>query len=102
MDANRQTYQIKARMMSSGRGSRQLGAIRGLDREPSPFDSLVAILFDEHHNVVRAAKIPVQVVRDRAKYQEHTNSWIFMLKDDVWGEPNVIDITRELRAAAAN
>jgi hypothetical protein len=92
-------YQIKARKLSNPRGSRQLGAIRRLDSKP--FDNLIGILFDEDHNVIRAADIPIDVVRERARFQEHTNSSIFMLHDDVWKDPRVKDVTDMVRGAAA-
>ncbi len=99
-DKNGHRYQIKARMLLSLAGSRQLGALRGLNSASKPFDYLVGVLFDEFHNVIRAALIPIDVVRKRAKFQEHTNSHIFMLKDDVWNDPNVTNVTNEVRAAA--
>jgi len=38
------------------------------------------------------------VVRDRVTYSRHTNSHLFMLCDDVWTGPDVIDVTNPLRA----
>ena len=48
--------------------------------------------------IVRAALIPVDVVRRRSTYIEHTNSHRFMLQDNVWDAPQVIDATARLRA----
>ena len=42
--------------------------------------------------------IPVDIVRRRSTYIEHTNSHSFMLQDNVWDAPQVIDATARLRA----
>jgi hypothetical protein len=47
---------------------------------------------------MRAALIPVAVVRDRSTYIAHTNSHKFLLQDDLWDAPGVIDVTDRLRA----
>ena len=86
-------YQIKGRRLTSNR-SRQLSAIRDLDG----FDVLAAVLFDNVYRVVRAALIPVDVVRRHSIYTGHTNSFRFLLRDNVWDESEVIDATARLRA----
>ncbi len=35
----------------------------------------------------------------RATYVAHTNSSKFMLRDEVWNEPDVEDVTAEIQAA---
>jgi hypothetical protein len=97
-DAEGTRYQIKGRRLTRANSSRQLSALRNLDSEP--FDVLAAALFDETFDVIRAALIPVAVVRNSAKFQGHTNSSIFLLVDSVWSVSGVRDVTEELRKVA--
>jgi hypothetical protein len=97
-DATGLRYQIKARRLASPKGSRQLSAIRNLPLDP--FDQLAGVLFDRDFAIVRAAIIPIEVVKRRARRSDHTNSWKFILTDDVWSEPNVMDATGEVQSAA--
>jgi hypothetical protein len=104
-DENGLRYQIKARRLTPTAGpsgqSRQLSAIRTLDDSASaPFDFLAGLLVDANFQVIRAALVPVAVVRQRSKYVKHTNSRRFLLHDDVWNLPGVKDVTAEVRAAA--
>ena len=85
---------IKGRRLTIRNQSRQLSAIRG-----HGFDVLAAVLFDDLYRVERAALIPVAVVRQRSTYVRHTNSDRFMLQDDVWVEPGVVDVTDRIRQA---
>jgi hypothetical protein len=87
-------YQIKGRGLHRRNRSRQLSAIRALDG----FDILAAVLFNDDYRIMRAALIPVAVVRDRSTYIAHTNSHKFLLQDDLWDAPGVIDVTDRLRA----
>jgi hypothetical protein len=63
-DQTRQRYQIKGRRLTRHNRSRQLSAIRRL--EDNPFDVLAGVLFDETFQVVRAALIPVELVRTQS------------------------------------
>ena len=81
-------YQIKGCKSAS----RQLSAIRDL----SAFDVIAAVLFNPDYTIKRAALIPASVVSQRSSFSKHTNSHIFYLKDDVWDDPQVADVTREL------
>lgn len=92
-DKHGRRYQIKSRRLHRHKASRQLSAIRDLEG----FDVLAAILFDDHYRVSRAALIPNEVVRERCKFIRHTNSYKFMLTDDLWGDGRVRDVTAELR-----
>ncbi len=65
-----------------------------------PFDFVAGILFNADYSVMRAAIVPHQLIRQRARFNEHTNSSIFYLNDSVWSLPDVRDITAELRTAA--
>ena len=91
-------YQIKGRRLTTYNASRQLSAIRNLDA--TPFDYLAGILVDKDFQVLRAAIIPIAVVRERSVHVPHTNSWKFLLRDDVWYLPGVRDVTLELKVAA--
>jgi hypothetical protein len=86
-------YQIKGRRLTGARASRQLSAIR----DPGGFDRLAAVLFDSTFQVMRAAIVPRAIVRNRATFQAHTNSYVFHLTDDVWSQPGVEDVTERLR-----
>lgn len=90
-------YQIKGRRVTRENKSRQLSAIRELGG--SNFDFLAAVLFDHDFGIMRAAIIPVDVVKRRSSFVERTNSHTFLLRDEVWGDPGVQDVTEALRKA---
>lgn len=90
-------YQIKGRRIHRRNKSRQLSAMR--DLSSGHFDVLAAVLFDDEFQIVRAALVPLRLVEGRATYIAHTNSSKFMLRDDVWDEPDVEDVTKQIRAA---
>jgi hypothetical protein len=90
--------QIKSRRLI-GVGSRQLGSLRSLSQKP--FDKLAAVLFAKDLSVFRAAIIPLEVVVARSVYHRYTNSFRFILEDDVWGASDVQDVTQQLRLAAS-
>ena len=94
-DDSGKRYQIKGRRLHCRNKSRQLSAIRDLDG----FDMLAAVLFDDEYRVFRAALIPCGIVRERSNFVPHTNSYAFILTDDVWDDTRVTDVTAELRAA---
>ena len=80
---------------------RQLSAIRDLDG----FDILAAVLFDDDYQIMRAALIPVSVVREKSTYIQHTNSHKFLLRDAIWNAGGVEDVTaclRQVERAANN
>jgi hypothetical protein len=97
-DADGLLYQVKGRRLSLYNTSRQLSAIRKLPLDP--FHYLGGVLFDHHFGVLRAALIPLAVVKARATRDDYTNSWRFLLQDDVWDEPGVRDATEPIRCAA--
>lgn len=98
MDRSGTRYQVKGRRLTQYKASRQISAIRNLDQ--TPFDSLAGVLVDRNFQIIRAALVPVAVVRARAVHVAHTNSWKFLLQDDIWKMPEVCDVTGELRAVA--
>ncbi len=94
-------YQMKARRITRWNASRQLSAIRGLaDGQPDPFDSLLGILFHEDMSVMRAALVPVSVVRSQSRFQAHVNGSRFHLRDAVWSVPGVLDVTEDVTRVA--
>ena len=92
-DDDGKRYQIKGRRIHGRNKSRQLSAIRTIDG----FDTLAAVVFDDHFRVLRAALIPAEIVRNHSKYIPHTNSHKFILRDSVWDIPGVVDGTERLR-----
>ena len=64
------------------------------------FDFLAGLLFDETYGIKRAAIIPHAVVMERARFVKRPNSHKFLLRDDVWDDRDVRDVTTELTAAA--
>lgn len=93
-------YQVKSRRLTPRNPSRQLSAIRGLEPGSDPFDFLVGILFTADFVVLRAALVPVAVVRQLAVRNDYVNAWRLILRDSVWTTPGVKDVTDRIRAAA--
>ncbi len=91
-------YQVKGRRPTAHNPSRQLGAIRNLPAHH--FDYLAGVLFAEDFSVARACLIPASVVEREATYIAHTNSWMIHLRDSLWADAEVRDITTVVRAAA--
>ncbi len=90
-------YQVKSRRPTRHNPSRQLSAIRDLDK--GGFDYLAGVIFYEDYSVARAAIIPYNLVLANATYVARTNSWKFYLRDAVWDWPGVEDVTTQVRAA---
>ena len=86
--------QIKARRLV-GNGSRQLG-FRNLKQ--NPFDKLAAVLFAKNLDIVRAAIIPLEVVKEKS--MPDSNGFRFVLEDAIWNIPDVQDVTDRVRLAA--
>jgi hypothetical protein len=93
----RQKYQIKGRRVHRRNRSRQLSAIRDLDG----FDYVAGVIFDDYYQITRAALIPKLFVKDNSRFSKHTNSNIFHLRESVWDDPSVTDVTEKLRVAYA-
>lgn len=88
-------YQVKGRRQTPTNRSRQLSAIRGFE-----FDYLVGVLYNFDFTVMRAAQVPVELVRQHSTWTPHVNGWRFHLRDSIWALPGVIDLSAPLRAAA--
>ena len=95
-DKEGKKYEIKARRLTPHNKSRQLSAIRGLDK--GHFDYLAGVLFSDNFKVYRACLIPISVVKLLSVHREHVNAWIFHLHDSVWEVDSVVDITDMLKA----
>lgn len=91
-------YQIKSRRPTSHNPSRQLSAMRGLDR--GGFDYLAGVIFAEDYGIARAALIPHALVLENAVYVDYTKSWKFYLRDTVWEWQGVEDVTARLQAVS--
>jgi hypothetical protein len=96
-DPDGQRIEIKARRITKENPSRQLSAIRGLDKRH--FDYLAGVLFNDDFSVLRGSLIPYEVVKQYATHNLHTNSHRFLLRDSVWSRPGVQDITQLLKKA---
>ena len=90
-------YQIKSRRLTPQNMSRQLGALRRL-RERN-FDLLAGVLFNEDFSILRAGLIPHALVKKNSRYVKATNSWRFILRDEVWTWEGVKDVTDTLADA---
>ena len=89
-------YQIKGRRLDRhSTPSRQLSAIRNL--ADKPFDILAAVLFGHYYDVLRAALIPWSVVKREARYRAQDNSYVLVLRDDIWEIEGVADVTGEIK-----
>lgn len=86
--------QIKARRVSHNNNSRQLGAIRNLDK--GDFDELVAVIFNESYEVVEAVSIPHSIVKKYSTYRSHVNAHILHLRGALLSDSGVQDISAKL------
>ena len=96
VDSEGKLYQIKGRRVTRFNPSRQLSAIR--DLAGGHFHFLAGVIFAEDFSVQRAAIIPHAVVVASAAFVARTNSHKFLLRDTIWDQPGVRDVTPELRA----
>lgn len=71
-DADGVRYQIKGRRITPENQSRQLSAIRNLDK--NDFDLLAAVVFDEKYSIINAVIIPHELVGEYASYRKHVNA----------------------------
>jgi hypothetical protein len=88
-------YQIKGRRVTKHNASRQLSAIR--DLADGNFDYLAGVVFSSDYTVHRAAIIPHAVIALNSEYVKRTNSHRFMLRDAIWNQGGVLDVTENLR-----
>lgn len=84
-------YQIKSRRVTSRNPSTQLGAIRNLVKHG--FDFLIAIIFNERFEVQIVVSIPYETVQQYAKFKDHVNGHILMLRGGILLDPNTKNLT---------
>ncbi len=86
--------QVKARVVTDPKsaGQRQLSVFRSWD-----FEAAVVVLFDDEFRVWRAARLPVDVVKDAGHWSEHVRGWRVMATDDLLARGE--DWTERLRQA---
>ncbi|MGR2661805.1 DUF6998 domain-containing protein [Chromobacterium haemolyticum] len=94
VDANGERIQIKGRRVTPRNTSRQLSVIRQL--EGQPFDWLLAVIFDENWEVLRAMKLPWATVKQYSTRREHVNGHVLILRDQLLDDPSIQDITAQL------
>jgi hypothetical protein len=97
-DLNGKKIEVKARRLTKENSSRQLSAIRGIDRQH--FDYLAGVLFNADFSVMKGCLIPYALIKEHGKHNEHSNSHRFLLRDSVWSLAGVKDITEALKTAA--
>lgn len=69
----RTRIEVKARRRTERSKPSHYGVIRKLDDDP--FDALVVVNFDEDFSVESAYRMPISVVKELAKYSQHSNGW---------------------------
>jgi hypothetical protein len=68
--------QVKGRrLISRGRKPPHFSAVRRLADDPPVFDYLVGVILNRDFSVAEAWEVPIECVRDYARYRPHTNSW---------------------------
>lgn len=81
-----QRYQIKARRVTKANQSRQLSAIRNLNK--GGFDSLIVVVFDESgFKPTEVWQLPIDLVREHAKYRAHVNAHILQARGAILADP---------------
>lgn len=83
-------YQIKARWLATPKSTRQLSFIRNLDDDP--FDFLIIVLFGADFNVLECWQIPINVVREHARYVAHVNGHRLMASGALLADQRVLRI----------
>jgi hypothetical protein len=88
-------FQIKAWRVTLNNPSKQLSAIRSL--QAKDFDTLIAVIFNEHFDLLESFAIPHEVIDELATYRQHVNAHILQLHLlRVRNDPRIINITEKL------
>jgi hypothetical protein len=90
-------YQVKSRVVDGGIGQRQMSPFRSWD-----FDLAAIVLFDDDYGIHVAALVPLDVIRERARFIAHVNGYIAQANAEVLGHPDTIDVTTRLREIAGD
>ena len=77
--------QIKGRRLTAYNPSRQLSALRKL--ETDCFDYLVIVVFGPGFDIQEIWRLPIELVRDHAKYRKHVNAHILHAQGAVLSDP---------------
>ena len=87
--------QVKARVVTNPKaaGQRQLSVVRSWD-----FEAAVIVLFDDEFIVWRAARLPVETLREVARFVGHVSGYRIMARDELLDAGE--DWTSRLREAA--
>jgi hypothetical protein len=91
--------QVKARVVSDPpqTSQLQLSLFRSFD-----FDFAVIVLLSAaDYSVVRASKVPRDVVEASAVYRKHVNGKVLFARPHIMGHPKATDLTADLRMAQA-
>jgi hypothetical protein len=72
--------QVKGRVVTDPKtaGERQLSVFRSWD-----FDAAVIVLFDDEFRIWRAARVPVETLRERARFVEHVRGYRIIARDEL-------------------
>ena len=62
---------------------------------------MIAVIFQENFTVERACKMPLLTVKQLGHYKKHINGHLLILRDKVWDEPEVVDVTEPIRFCQA-
>lgn len=87
-------YEVKSRRITQRNKSLQLSAIRDINGKH--FDFLVAVVFDQDFEIIRALKVPHSVVKRVGRYNEHTNSLLLYADEKLSAKKGVEDISAKL------
>lgn len=90
VDGNDLKVQIKGRRITKQNPSTQLGTMRGLEK--GGFDYLVAVVFGERMQLRAMWKLPIELVRDHARFQKHVNGHRLMLQGALLKDPRAINL----------
>ena len=94
---NDEKLQVKARVVSDPAkpGQLQLSPFRSFG-----FDSAVVVLLSAtDYAVLRASKVPRDVVESFAIHRQHVNGKVLFARPEIMGHPDATDLTAILRAA---
>lgn len=76
-----------------------MSALRRLDQRP--FDVLAALLLNEDFSILRAALIPIDIVKAQSVFTPHVNAHRFMFRESIWSIRDVEDVTDAMKRASA-
>lgn len=81
-------FQIKGRRLTDHNRSRQLSALRKLNTDC--FDELVIVVFGPGFDLQELWRLPIDLVRDHAKYRQHVNGHILHAQGAVLSDPRAV------------